>query len=201
VLSKIRTSLTYANVMSTFALCIALGGGAYAATKLPSNSVGAKQIRRNAVGSSEVKDHSLRAKDFKRGELPAAVGGAGGAAGGQGPPGPPGAPATRYFATVDTLGYLTQGNAASASLDGTGLYTVRWNANLTSCSAVVTPGFTVSGDARITDTVAAAVGRSHAQGGGLDYDNGAVAVFVVRGAGSGTSITPDNSSFHIAVFC
>jgi hypothetical protein len=79
--------LTYANVMATIAVFIALGGGAYALS-VPRNSVGAKQISRNAVGaaeitkgavrSSEVKNSSLLAADFKPGELL------------QGPAGPPG---------------------------------------------------------------------------------------------------------------
>src|SRR4051794_13795005 len=38
VVSKIRSALTYANVMATVAVFLALGGGAYAALKLPKNS-------------------------------------------------------------------------------------------------------------------------------------------------------------------
>jgi hypothetical protein len=41
--------LTYANVASTLALLIALSSGAYAAIKLPKNSVGTKQIKNGAV--------------------------------------------------------------------------------------------------------------------------------------------------------
>ena len=46
---SLRQRLTYANVIATLALFIALGGGAYAATQLPKNSVGAKQIKKGAV--------------------------------------------------------------------------------------------------------------------------------------------------------
>ena len=46
---SLRQRLTYANVIATLALFIALGGGAYAATQLPRNSVGAKQIKKGAV--------------------------------------------------------------------------------------------------------------------------------------------------------
>ena len=57
--------LSYANVMATIAIFVALGGGAYAATALPKNSVGATQLRTDAVTSSKVKDGSLRRTDFR----------------------------------------------------------------------------------------------------------------------------------------
>jgi hypothetical protein len=37
---RIRSKVTYANVVATLALFVALGGSAYAATQLPKNSVG-----------------------------------------------------------------------------------------------------------------------------------------------------------------
>jgi hypothetical protein len=89
----------YANVASTLALMVALGGTSYAAVALPKNSVGNKQLKTNAVTSSEVKDRTLRSKDFRAGELPAGPRGfAGapgpkadtGATGAQGVAGPPG---------------------------------------------------------------------------------------------------------------
>ena len=56
----IRKHLTPANVLSTVALCVAVGGGsAVAATQLASNSVGSRQIRDGSVG---VKDLSAAAK-------------------------------------------------------------------------------------------------------------------------------------------
>ena len=44
-MSRLRSHITYANVMATIALFIALGGTSYAVSQLPRNSVGAKQIR------------------------------------------------------------------------------------------------------------------------------------------------------------
>jgi hypothetical protein len=52
------------NVVASLALFIALGGGAYAAAKLPKNSVGPTQLRKNAVTSSKVKNHSLHRQDL-----------------------------------------------------------------------------------------------------------------------------------------
>src|SRR3954463_13359585 len=67
---RIRSRLTFANVMSCVAVFIALGGTGYAAVKLPKNSVGSKQIKKNAVSSSKVKNGSLTKSDFKASDLP-----------------------------------------------------------------------------------------------------------------------------------
>ncbi|MGH2841677.1 MAG: hypothetical protein ACRDKY_12720, partial [Solirubrobacteraceae bacterium] len=86
----------YANVTSTLALVVALGGtGAYAA-----NTIGSKDIRngqvkgadlgRDAVTSAKVKNRSLRAADFGEGALPAGPKGTQGDTGVTGAAGPPG---------------------------------------------------------------------------------------------------------------
>jgi hypothetical protein len=67
-LSKLRSRLTYANAMSTIALFLAMGGGAYAVT-VPKNSVGPKQLKSGAVSSAKVKNGSLLMSDFKSGQL------------------------------------------------------------------------------------------------------------------------------------
>src|SRR5947208_4683914 len=82
--SKIRSRITYSNVIASLALFIALGGGAYAAIKIPKNSVGSAQIKANAVNSSKVKNRSLLAGDFKAGQLPAGPQGIQGVPGVQG---------------------------------------------------------------------------------------------------------------------
>jgi hypothetical protein len=93
-LQILRGKLTYSNVVSTLCLFVLLGGGAYAAVKLPENSVGPRQIRKNAVNTLKVKNGSLRAVDFKAGQLPAGERGPQGLPGTQGLPGPQGAPGT-----------------------------------------------------------------------------------------------------------
>jgi hypothetical protein len=64
-LNRSRPRLTYANVVATLCLFILLGGGAYAATKLPKNSVGPKQLRKNAVRGAKVKNRSLTRLDIR----------------------------------------------------------------------------------------------------------------------------------------
>jgi hypothetical protein len=81
---SLRARLTYANVMSSIAVFMVLGGSAYAAATLPKNSVGSRQIASNAVTSAKVKDGSLLSKDFKPGQLVAGAPGPAGAAGAKG---------------------------------------------------------------------------------------------------------------------
>jgi hypothetical protein len=94
MLGRIRSKLTYANVMATTAVFITLGGGAYAASALKANSVGSAQLKKgavtnkkiasNAVTGAKVKDGSLLKADFAAGQL------AVGAAGAKGDTGPKG---------------------------------------------------------------------------------------------------------------
>lgn len=94
-----------AMVVAVISLVIALGGGAWAATNLPRNSVGPNQIRNNAVttaklrnnavnmaklrnnsvNSAKVRDRSLTARDFQQGSLPRGEQGPRGATGPAGP--------------------------------------------------------------------------------------------------------------------
>jgi hypothetical protein len=75
-LSRLRTRLTYANVIATIALFIALGGASYAATQLPRNSVGPKQLKREAVNGAKVKIGTIPATAIKGGVYTKAESGA-----------------------------------------------------------------------------------------------------------------------------
>lgn len=94
---KLR-SRGYANVASTLALVVALGGTSYAAMAIPKNSISSPQIVNGSVRSTDIKNGSLKSADFKAGELSGggAQGPAGpaGPAGAQGPAGPTGAAGT-----------------------------------------------------------------------------------------------------------
>lgn len=60
---QVLGQLTYSRVVSTLALFIALGGGAYAIS-LGKNSVGSKQIKEGAVRSAEIKDKAVKGRDI-----------------------------------------------------------------------------------------------------------------------------------------
>jgi hypothetical protein len=83
---KILGKLTYANVIATVALFIALGGASYAAFKLPKNSVGARQLKKGAVTPAKLTE---AAKSTLTG--PAGPQGTVGPRGAVGPQGPRGA--------------------------------------------------------------------------------------------------------------
>lgn len=97
----LRRRLTYANVISTLCLFMLLGGGAYAATKLPKNSVGAKQIKKGAVNGQKIKKASINSSKLTPATLASLTGtqGARGATGAQGIQGVAGDPGA--YATVD----------------------------------------------------------------------------------------------------
>jgi hypothetical protein len=160
-MSRFTAHASYANVVATLALVIALGlGSAWAADKLGKDSVKSKQIKAGAVKSDElaadavtspkVSDGSLLARDFATNEMPVGpVGpqgtpgepGAPGAPGTPGAPGSPGAPATKLFAYVGAQGTLIYGQGATtAARTATGLYTVTFDHDLNNCVALANTG-------------------------------------------------------------
>jgi hypothetical protein len=166
--ARVRPRLTYANVIASLALFIALGGGSYAALQIPKNSVGTPQLKRNAVTSPKVKPGSLRVSDFnasQRSQLrgpagpegprgatgPEGLHGPRGATGPEGPAGPRGAtgpegpPAPRFWAEVRDVGpslqIVNQSGFISLSQTEPGviLLNLSHNLNMSGCTAIATP--------------------------------------------------------------
>lgn len=102
---RVRSRLSYANVVATLALFIALGGVSYAAVKLPANSVGTKQLKAGAVTGAKVKDKSLTAADFN-----------GSVQGPVGPAGPQGAPGKDATAAAIADGSLSGAKLVAAAV-------------------------------------------------------------------------------------
>lgn len=97
MLRRFASRLSYANVMATGAMFIALGGASYAAIKLPANSVGSRQLKRQAVTPTKVSPKTVALFKGQKGDTgpkgapcpasdPACVGPRG-ATGATGPPG------------------------------------------------------------------------------------------------------------------
>ncbi|MFT3866150.1 MAG: hypothetical protein QM729_17935 [Solirubrobacterales bacterium] len=104
----VRRHLTYANVAATLALFLALGGAAYAATRLPRNSVGNAQLRKSAVTASKIAKKTRRQLRGDRGPTgPQGKTGKTGARGPQGKTGATGAagsgPAYEVFGTSKSI--------------------------------------------------------------------------------------------------
>jgi hypothetical protein len=165
--APIRARLTYANVMSTIAVFVALGGSSYAAVQLSRDGVKARHIAANAVRSVEVKDRSLRARDFARGQLPRGATGPQGPQGFQGPQGLKGDQGDRgpaggasrevLFAEVDEDGNVdnSSGGVTATDLDF-GTYEVDFGRPVANCTAVGTIGSsgttaTVDGQINVAD--------------------------------------------------
>ena len=75
MLAKLRSRLTYANVMSTLAVFIALGGSSYAAftisgSSIKNRSISGHKLRHNTLTGREIKESTLarvpRARDADR---------------------------------------------------------------------------------------------------------------------------------------
>ena len=111
---RLRSHLTYANVVSTLALFITVAGGsAYAASHL----ITGKQIAPGTITAKNIKHHSLLSLDFANGQLPSGPQGPAGGTGPQGPQGAQGAPGTaRAWGIIATSG--TTGNASFTAESG-----------------------------------------------------------------------------------
>jgi hypothetical protein len=69
MIRRIRARLSYANVMATVAVFVAMAGGAYAVIKLPKNSVKTKQIKNEAVTAKKLKDGAVREGKLAEGSV------------------------------------------------------------------------------------------------------------------------------------
>lgn len=143
MLTRLKPHLSYANVMATIAVFVALGGTSYAATKLARNSVGSTQIRSKAVGASELRSRSVTSSKIRPGAVTArslsssargTLRGAQGPAGPVGPGGPAGPPGVTYRAAVTSAGETVSGSAGAASSGlGNGLYRVGFDRSMAGC--------------------------------------------------------------------
>ena len=174
---RITSRLTYANVIATLALFLALGGTSYAVTVLPKNSVGTQQLKKNAVTGVKVKDGSLSSADFVAGTLLKGDTGATGAAGATGATGPQGetgvaGPAGAQYSSVDGDSQTNPilSNAVSVAsgtiyLDQAGKYAMFARLDTTLavniCAGAATPVLFL----QVDGTVLAKSGRTFADGG------------------------------------
>ncbi len=59
MIGKLRDKLTYANVVGTIALFAALSGSAYAAFRVPPNSVGSRQLKAKSVTGGKIANATI----------------------------------------------------------------------------------------------------------------------------------------------
>ena len=68
-MKQIRKRLTYANVMSSIAVFLVLGGATAIAAGLAKNSVGSKQLKKNAVTTAKIKNNAVTTAKIKNGAI------------------------------------------------------------------------------------------------------------------------------------
>lgn len=125
--ARARARMTYANMVASLALFIALGGTGYAAITLPRNSVGSPEIKPRAVGSSEIRNGSIRSVDVSNAARERLRGQ-------QGPAGPPGPSGATFRAAITSGGAKVLGNATNSSHQGgTNVYSIEFARDVSSC--------------------------------------------------------------------
>jgi hypothetical protein len=63
---QVRTRLSYANVMSTLAVFLVIGGATAIAAKVPRHSVGPRQLKANAVTTLKIKANAVTTRKIKK---------------------------------------------------------------------------------------------------------------------------------------
>jgi hypothetical protein len=66
MMAQLRSSLTYANVMATVAVFVALGGTSYA---VATGSIDSREIKNNTVRSKDIRNNAVRGRDIRNGTL------------------------------------------------------------------------------------------------------------------------------------
>ncbi|MGA8744432.1 MAG: hypothetical protein WB507_01030 [Solirubrobacterales bacterium] len=67
--AKLKGKLTYANVVSTLCLFVLLGGSAYAALKIPRNSVGTRQLQAKSVTNGKLANGAVNGAKIAEGSI------------------------------------------------------------------------------------------------------------------------------------
>jgi hypothetical protein len=210
VLAKLFARLTYANVVATLALFVALGGSSYAAIKITgknveNSSLTGADVKNNSltgrdvksIRSGDVSDHSLLAKDFRAEQLPSGPQGAKGDKGAQGAPGP---------SDTWAANFSTGGAQISSLPDGSyvGYATVTWTNTDTvphdeTCQTLSTGGAT--GQGQVTN--ATSEFPTETVPGNSAHGSAVMAfTFTVRGAGGTARVLvgcPDATSGLLTV--
>lgn len=177
MLIKLQAHLR-SNVVAYLALFVALGGTSYAAFRLPTNSVGTRQIRNHAVTAAKVKVGSLLARDFRSGQLPTGQRGVQGNSGQQGPQGSPG-------------GLGSQGPKGAAGANGATNVVVR-DGTPGASQAVCHPGERATGGGAEANGSLTTSEPAYSTDGGLTYgsvpEGGIPTAWVAQTSGSAVDV-------------
>ena len=183
-------------VISLLALFLALGGTTYAATSLPKNSVGTKQLKNGAVTRTKISSGTLASLKGPKGDKgDTGAPGQDGTNGTNGTIGTNGTNGTaRAWALVGPLGVVSNSHdVSSVTQFGTGDYCVELNSSVpnSSTGAVVTPYYPLDSTAGTSIT--------HAEYDGSCGTNGVRVLTWVVSANTTLGLASANEGFFIAV--
>lgn len=201
-MSFLRRHLTYANVVASLALFLALGGAAFAATQLPRNSVGTGQLKPEAVTSGKIAKktrNQLRGATGPQG--PQGKTGKAGAKGATGARGATGATGAKGANGTDGTGPAFEVFATGKAI-GTGSTTIA-SQNLGAGAYVISANVVVEGPAEATvlcllNTGGEATGTIPAGGGATTLSLSVTATFGAAGAATLTCSTDTSASERYA---
>ena len=184
----IRGNLSYANVVATLALFVALGGTGYAALKLPRDSVGPAQIRSKAVGNSELQSRAVNSRVIRNRSIRLPDISTSARSSLKGEQGPPGAPAMTFRAAVSSGGVAALGNARSVQhISGSNEYRIDFGSNPSACITTATLAAVQAGPV-----------LEQPQAGRITVSRDGSRVLVKTFAASGS---PAEQPFHLALGC
>ena len=196
----LRGKLTYANLMATIAVFIALGGSSYAAVRMTGKDVKdgtltGRDVRSGTLTGKDIKNRSLGQKELSR----RAVRSLRGRIGPQGPQGVPGEPATRLWAVVNSDGTLRRGSGVvGVSAEGpesNPYILVRFDRDVSNCAHVVSLTYDRGGHANTGEIAAGPTTDPSVQPNSV----------TVQGFDSGGYVPPleppENKDFALAVLC
>src|SRR5215813_3919494 len=130
-MKSVRKRLTYANVMSSIAVFLVLGGGAaFAAAKLGKNTVGTKQLKSNAVTTAKIKDGAVTGSKIQLSTLGAV----------------PTATNSNHASTADNANHAGTADSATKATHANSADTATNATNSTNLPAVLATGQTIRGD-------------------------------------------------------
>lgn len=121
-MARLLDKLTYANVVATLALFVALGGASYAAFQLPKNSVGPKQLKKNAVSAPKIAKGAVTKAKLSANARAALTGPMGPA----GPKGDTGAPGPSEAVTAQAAEETTVDAVGSTAIASMNLPAGQW---------------------------------------------------------------------------
>jgi hypothetical protein len=201
--ARLREKLTYANVMATIAVFVALGGSSYAAVRMTGKNVKdgsltGRDVRSGTITGKDVKDRSLGQKELTRRAV-RSLRGATGPAGPAGAQGPAGAPATRLWAVVNSDGTLRRGSGvvsvAAEDLVSNPYIVVTFNRDVSGCAHIVSLAYKRNGTANTGEIAADTTTEPTVR-------PDSVTVQGFRSGGYAPPLSPPiNKDFQLAVFC